>query len=585
MVLNSTGHRKKTWVLFMMLILCMAGLMIRIGYIMIFESSYYEGKAKEIQERERIISGIRGDILDRNGNVIAVNETAYNISVIHNQISDEEKVIEVLSGELGIDEEKVRKRVEKVSSIEKIKNNVSKEMGEKILSYNLAGVKVDESSIRYYPNNELFSKVIGFAGSDGQGVVGLETVYDKLLAGTPGKILTTCDGRGVEVEGFEEKRIAPGKGKNLITTLDVNIQKVCMEKAKEAYEVNRADGVSIIAMNPKNGEIYAMVDYPEYDLNDPFEGEDLNSMWRNSCVSDTYEPGSTFKIITASIALEENLVTLDERFYCPGYIVVEDRRIRCHKTAGHGSESFVEGIQNSCNPVFIDLGLRIGSDRYYDYFKKFGLLDKTGIDLPGEAGTIMHEKDKIGQVELATIAFGQSFQITPVQLMTTVSSLINGGTRIVPHIGMAESENNGKTVKFEYENKEGICSEKTSQTMRMLLESVVSEGSGKNAAVEGYEIGGKTATSQTFPRSDNIYIASFLGFYPADDPQIMYLVKINNPKDAYYGGTIAAPVGSDPAKSSKSRFSLICCNETVVCRECGIQNFSSNPRMSTGRSL
>lgn len=550
MVLNSTGHRKKTWVLFMMLILCMAGLMIRIGYIMIFESSYYEGKAKEIQERERIISGIRGDILDRNGNVIAVNETAYNISVIHNQISDEEKVIEVLSGELGIDEEKVRKRVEKVSSIEKIKNNVSKEMGEKILSYNLDGVKVDESSIRYYPNNELFSKVIGFAGSDGQGVVGLETVYDKLLAGTPGKILTTCDGRGVEVEGFEEKRIAPGKGKNLITTLDVNIQKVCMEKAKEAYEVNRADGVSIIAMNPKNGEIYAMVDYPEYDLNDPFEGEDLNSMWRNSCVSDTYEPGSTFKIITASIALEENLVTLDERFYCPGYIVVEDRRIRCHKTAGHGSESFVEGIQNSCNPVFIDLGLRIGSDRYYDYFKKFGLLDKTGIDLPGEAGTIMHEKDKIGQVELATIAFGQSFQITPVQLMTTVSSLINGGTRIVPHIGMAESENNGKTVKFEYENQEGICSEKTSQTMRMLLESVVSEGSGKNAAVEGYEIGGKTATSQTFPRSDNIYIASFLGFYPADDPQIMYLVKINNPKDAYYGGTIAAPVAAELFKET-----------------------------------
>ena len=528
----------------------MAGLMIRIGYIMIFESSYYEGKAKEIQERERIISGIRGDILDRNGNVIAVNETAYNISVIHNQISDEEKVIEVLSGELGIDEEKVRKRVEKVSSIEKIKNNVSKEMGEKILSYNLDGVKVDESSIRYYPNNELFSKVIGFAGSDGQGVVGLETVYDKLLSGTPGKILTTCDGRGVEVEGFEEKRIAPGKGKNLITTLDVNIQKVCMEKAKEAYEVNRADGVSIIAMNPKNGEIYAMVDYPEYDLNDPFEGEDLNSMWRNSCVSDTYEPGSTFKIITASIALEENLVTLDERFYCPGYIVVEDRRIRCHKTAGHGSESFVEGIQNSCNPVFIDLGLRIGSDRYYDYFKKFGLLDKTGIDLPGEAGTIMHEKDKIGQVELATIAFGQSFQITPVQLMTTVSSLINGGTRIVPHIGMAESENNGKTVKFEYENKEGICSEKTSQTMRMLLESVVSEGSGKNAAVEGYEIGGKTATSQTFPRSDNIYIASFLGFYPADDPQIMYLVKINNPKDAYYGGTIAAPVAAELFKET-----------------------------------
>ena len=457
-----------------------------------------------------------------------------------------------------MDEETIRKRVEKVSSIEKIKTNVPKETGDAIRAHGLAGVKIDEDYKRYYPYDTLASKVLGFTGGDNQGIIGLEVKYDKYLQGKNGKILTLTDARGIEIENVGERRQDPIDGNDLHISLDYNIQKYAEQAAKKAMEEHGAQSVSVLMMNPQNGEILAMVNVPEFNLNEPFsiEGEvqtnqdKLNLMWRNGCINDTYEPGSTFKIITSSACLEEGVVSLSDTFSCPGYRVVEDRRIRCHKVGGHGQETFIQGIQNSCNPVFIDLGLRIGSDRYYDYFKKFGLLDKTGIDLPGEAGTIMHEKDKIGQVELATIAFGQSFQITPVQLMTTVSSLINGGTRIVPHIGMAESENNGKTVKFEYENKEGICSEKTSQAMRMLLESVVSEGSGKNAAVEGYEIGGKTATSQTFPRSDNIYIASFLGFYPADDPQIMYLVKINNPKDAYYGGTIAAPVAAELFKET-----------------------------------
>ncbi|WP_455720572.1 peptidoglycan D,D-transpeptidase FtsI family protein [Agathobacter sp.] len=546
MILNNTQYRKKICVFCSMVTVLLFILCFRLGYLMLVKGDYYSKKADEIQERERTLSGIRGDILDRNGNVIATNETACNISVIHNQITDMESVISVLSTELGMDEETVRKKVEKVTSIEKIKNNVDKSVGDKILSYGLSGIKVDEASVRYYPNNELFSKVIGFAGADGQGVVGLETTYDSYLKGTAGKIYTVCDGRGVEVEGYKERRQAPEKGDTLVTTLDANIQKICQQQAVTAYAQNLADSVSIIAMNPQNGEIYAMVDYPEYDLNNPFEGEDHDAIWRNSCINDTYEPGSTFKIITSAIALEEDVVDLDDRFYCPGYIVVEDRRIKCHKRAGHGSESFVEGIQNSCNPVFIDLGLRIGSDRYYSYFEKFGLLDKTGIDLPGEAGTIMHQPEKIGQVELATISFGQSFQITPIQLMTTVSSLINGGNRVTPHIGKEIQNTDGTTKEvLEFDTKTGICSEETSETLQMLLESVVSEGSGKNAAVEGYAIGGKTATSQTIPRSDNVYIASFLGFYPADDPQMMVLVKINNPKGgAYYGGTIAAPVAA-----------------------------------------
>ena len=547
MILNNTGYRKKICVLCAMITIMLMVLCVRLGYLILVKGEYYSKKARALQERERTIAGIRGDILDRNGSVIAANETACNISVIHNQITDEEAVIRTLSTELSMDESKIRKKVEKVTSIEKIKNNVSKETGDRILSYGLAGVKVDESSIRYYPGNELFSKVIGFSGADGQGVVGLEATYDDVLSGKPGKIYTVCDGRGVEVKGYKERRQAPKKGDTLVTTLDINIQRICEQKAAAAYNENLADSVSIIVMNPENGEIYAMSDYPEYNLNDPFSCENHDEAWRNGCVSDTYEPGSTFKIITAAIALEENVVSLDDSFYCPGYITVEDRRIHCHKRSGHGSETFVQGIQNSCNPVFIDLGLRIGCDRYYENFKSFCLLEKTGIDLPGEAGTIMHQPDKIGQVELATISFGQSFQITPIELMTTVSSLINGGNRVTPHIGKEILNSDGTTKKqISFDTRTGICTEKTSETLRMLLESVVSEGSGKNAQVEGYAIGGKTATSQTLPRSDNVYIASFLGFYPADDPRLMVLVKINNPKGGvYYGGTIAAPVAAE----------------------------------------
>ena len=547
MILNNTGYRKKICVLCAMITIMLMVLCVRLGYLILVKGEYYSKKARALQERERTIAGIRGDILDRNGSVIAANETACNISVIHNQITDEEAVIRTLSTELSMDESKIRKKVEKVTSIEKIKNNVSKETGDRILSYGLAGVKVDESSIRYYPGNELFSKVIGFSGADGQGVVGLEATYDDVISGKPGKIYTVCDGRGVEVKGYKERRQAPKKGDTLVTTLDINIQRICEQKAAAAYNENLADSVSIIVMNPENGEIYAMSDYPEYNLNDPFSCENHDEAWRNGCVSDTYEPGSTFKIITAAIALEENVVSLDDSFYCPGYITVEDRRIHCHKRSGHGSETFVQGIQNSCNPVFIDLGLRIGCDRYYENFKSFCLLEKTGIDLPGEAGTIMHQPDKIGQVELATISFGQSFQITPIELMTTVSSLINGGNRVTPHIGKEILNSDGTTKKqISFDTRTGICTEKTSETLRMLLESVVSEGSGKNAQVEGYAIGGKTATSQTLPRSDNVYIASFLGFYPADDPRLMVLVKINNPKGGvYYGGTIAAPVAAE----------------------------------------
>ena len=547
MILNNTGYRKKICVLCAMITIMLMVLCVRLGYLILVKGEYYSKKARALQERERTIAGIRGDILDRNGSVIAANETACNISVIHNQITDEEAVIRTLSTELSMDESKIRKKVEKVTSIEKIKNNVSRETGDRILSYGLAGVKVDESSIRYYPGNELFSKVIGFSGADGQGVVGLEATYDDVLSGKPGKIYTVCDGRGVEVKGYKERRQAPKKGDTLVTTLDINIQRICEQKAAAAYNENLADSVSIIVMNPENGEIYAMSDYPEYNLNDPFSCENHDEAWKNGCVSDTYEPGSTFKIITAAIALEENVVSLDDSFYCPGYITVEDRRIHCHKRSGHGSETFVQGIQNSCNPVFIDLGLRIGCDRYYENFKSFCLLEKTGIDLPGEAGTIMHQPDKIGQVELATISFGQSFQITPIELMTTVSSLINGGNRVTPHIGKEILNSDGTTKKqISFDTRTGICTEQTSETLRMLLEGVVSEGSGKNAQVEGYAIGGKTATSQTLPRSDNVYIASFLGFYPADDPRLMVLVKINNPKGGvYYGGTIAAPVAAE----------------------------------------
>lgn len=527
---------------------------------MLFQHEYYKEKAINLQQRERQIKAARGEIVDRNGIVLATNEAVCTVSVIHNQITDEQEVIRMLVQELGLSEEYVRKRVEKISAIEKIKSNVPKETGKRILAYQLNGVKVDEDYKRVYPYNELASKVLGFTGSDNQGIIGLESKYEDYLKGQDGTILTFTDARGREVSDLEESRIEPIQGNLLQISMDYNIQSYCMQAAEKAYIKKEADAVSIIVMNPKNGELLAMVDYPEFNPNDPFtliseysvyvdteqENDYLNEMWRNRCVNDTYEPGSTFKIITTSAALEEGAVSLSDRFYCPGYITVGDRKIRCHKTIGHGSESFEEGIENSCNPVFIDVGLRLGTEKYYSYFKQFGLLDKTNIDLPGEASTIMHKLENIGPVELATISFGQSFQITPIQLVTTVSSLINGGNRVTPHFAVSYTDaQTGKMETFSYETLSGICSEETSETLRYLLEQVVSDGSGNKAYVEGFEIGGKTATSQTLPRSENKYISSFLGFAPADDPKVLVLVIINNPQGVYYGGTIAAPVAQE----------------------------------------
>ena len=556
---NKTYNRKKICIFSFLLILCGCVLLGRLIYLMIARQDYYTEKAIDLQQRERQIKAARGEIVDRNGVVLATNEAVCTISVIHNQITNPEEVIRVLCSELGLSEENVRKRVEKYSSIEKIKSNVPKEIGSKIMSYDLDGVNVDEDYKRVYPFNELASKVLGFTGADNQGIIGLETVYDEYLNGQDGTILTYTDARGRELEDLEENRIEPVSGSTLQVSLDYNIQSFCMQAAQKAYLQKEADSVNIIVMNPKNGEIYAMVDYPEFNPNDPFslieqysmytdtekENEYLNEMWRNQCVNDTYEPGSTFKIITTSAAFEEGVVTVNDNFYCPGYIVVEDRRIRCHKTAGHGAETFVEGIKNSCNPVFIDIGLRIGAERFYDSFKQFGLLNKTNIDLPGEANTIMHKLENIGPVELATISFGQSFQITPIQLATTVSSLINGGTRITPHIGISATDVDGNREEFIYKSSPGIVSEETSKTVRDLLEQVVSEGTGSKAKVEGYEIGGKTATSQTLPRSENKYISSFIGFASADDPEVVVLVIINNPTGIYYGGTIAAPIAQE----------------------------------------
>ena len=555
---NKTYHRKKICVFFFCVLACAVILLGRLVYLMIFRGDYYSKLATDLQQRERQIKATRGKILDRNGVVLAGNKSVCTISVIHNQIEEPEKVIQMLCKELGISEEKVRKRVEKRSSIERIKSNVDKEIGNRILAYGFAGVKVDEDYKREYPFDELGSKVLGFTGGDNQGIIGLETVYDKELQGTDGTILTTTDARGVEVDNIGEERVEPIAGNNLRLTMDANIQKFAEQAAQKAFIQKEADSVSILVMNPQNGEMLAMVDYPEFNLNEPFtltetyadKGDDeqdaLNQMWRNHCINDTYEPGSTFKIITASAALEEHVVSLEDRFHCPGYIVVEDRRIRCHKTTGHGAESFVEGIENSCNPVFINVGLRIGADRFYDYFKQFGLLQKTNIDLPGEAATIMHKREDIGLVELATVSFGQSFQITPIQLATTVSSIINGGNRVTPHFGMQVEKADGTCVKkMEYEPQTGICSPDTSEKMRFLLEKVVSEGGGNKAYIEGYSIGGKTATSQTLPRSANKYISSFLGFAPADDPQVLVLVIIRNPSGVYYGGTIAAPVAKE----------------------------------------
>ena len=523
---------------------------------MIFEAEYYQKKAEALHERERDIKAARGEIIDCNGTVLATNKTVCTISVIHSQIKDPERVIRSLSELLDMDEEAVRKRVEKVSSIERIQTNVEKEIGDKIRDLELVGVKVDEDFKRYYPYHELASTVLGFTGGDNQGIIGLEVKYEDWLAGTDGKILTVTDARGVELDKIAEDRLEPVPGKTLQLSMDYNIQMYAQQMAEKVMEEKQADGVSIILMNPSNGELYAMVNVPEFDLDDPFtlpqgtvglteeEKQDaLNQMWRNRSINDTYEPGSVFKVVTAAACLEEGVVTTQDQFHCPGYYVVEDRRIRCHKIGGHGSETFVQGIQNSCNPVFINIGLRLGVDRFCDYYDQFGLLGNTGVDLPGEASTIMHQRKNIGQVELATMSFGQSFQVTPIQMATTFSSIINGGNRVTPHFGKRVLDQDG-TVAEIFSDKKGkrILSEETSATMRALLESVVSEGGGKNAAVEGYRIGGKTATSQTLPRSANKYISSFVGFAPADDPQILGMCIIYNPQGVYYGGTIAAPV-------------------------------------------
>lgn len=534
------------------------GLIARLIYLMGFRSDYYYEKAEDLHERERDIKAARGEILDAKGKVLAANKTVCTISVIHSQIKEPEKVIALLTEKLGISEETVRKRVEKVSSIERIRTNVEKEVGDEIRNAGLSGIKVDDDYRRYYPMGSLASKVLGFTGGDNQGIIGLEVEYDDILKGEPGKILTTTDARGIELDGVGESREEPQQGYNLRISLDADIQKYVQQTALKVMEEKQAERVSILLMNPQNGEIYACVNVPEFDLNEPFvlntdvdtEGMSeekkqdlLNQMWRNPCLNDTYEPGSTFKIITMSAGLAEGVVSLNDSFYCPGYKLVEDRRIHCANRRGHGAQNFVKGAENSCNPVFIEVGLRLGVENYYKYFRQFGLMEKTGIDLPGEAGTIMHQKENMGEVELATVSFGQSFQITPIRLAATVSALINGGKQITPHFGVAvESEDGEKVEELEYPAGKEILPAEISETVRYILEQVVSEGSGRNASVEGYRIGGKTATSQTLPRSANRYISSFLGFAPADDPKVLALCIIHDPQGIYYGGTIAAPV-------------------------------------------
>ena len=553
-----TFHKKKIWVVFLCCVLMITGLAGRLFYLMCFRSDYYYEKAKDLHERERDIKAARGKILDARGKVLASNRTVCTISVIHSQIKEPEKVISLLAQKLEMPKDQIRKRVEKVSSIERIRTNVEKEVGDAIREEGLSGVKVDEDYKRYYPYGSLASKVLGFTGGDNQGIIGLEVKYEEILKGKQGKILTTADARGLELDALGETREDPVEGSSLVLSLDVNIQEYAQQAALKVMEEKQAERVSILLMNPQNGEIYACVNVPEFDLNDPFTlntqtesgevtGEKkqdlLNQMWRNPCLNDTYEPGSTFKIITMSAGLEAGVVSKDDRFYCPGYKVVEDRRIHCAKRTGHGAQNFVEGAQNSCNPVFIEVGLRLGVERYYKYFRQFGLFDKTGVDLPGEAGTIMHAMKNMGEVELATVSFGQSFQITPIQLATTVSSLINGGKRITPHFGVSVLNPDGtEGEKLTYPVKEGVVSVNTSKQVREILETVVSQGSGKNAKIEGYSIGGKTATSQTLPRSANRYISSFLGFAPAEDPQILGLCIVHDPQGIYYGGTIAAPV-------------------------------------------
>lgn len=553
-----TYHKKKVWVVFLLCILMLFGLVGRLVWLMGFRSDHYYEKAEDLHERERDIKAARGRILDANGKVLADNKTVCTVSVIHSQVKEPEKVIRLLSSELGISEGEIRKKVEKVSSIERIRTNVEKETGDAIRKAGLEGVKVDEDHKRYYPYDTLASTVLGFTGGDNQGIIGLEVEYEEVLRGTPGKILTTTDARGVEIDEIGESRVEPVYGEDLRLSLDISIQEFVQQAALKVMEEKQAERVSILLMNPQNGEIYACVNVPEFDLNHPFElntGEDvssmntqkvqelLNRMWRNPCLNDTYEPGSTFKIITMAAGLQEGAVSLEDRFYCPGYKLVDDRRIHCANRRGHGSQNFVEGAQNSCNPVFIEVGLRLGVEKYYEYFRRFGLMEKTGIDLPGEAGTIMHKMENMGNVELATVSFGQSFQITPVQLAATVSSLINGGKRITPHFGVAVQSEDGKYIKeLKYPSRSGIISQDVSEKVRGILETVVSQGSGRNASVPGYSIGGKTATSQTLPRSANRYISSFLGFAPAEDPKVLALCVIHDPKGIYYGGTIAAPV-------------------------------------------
>ncbi len=549
---NKTFHRKKVVTVTVSVAVVMILLIGRLAYIMLFQSEYYVAKAQQLHERERSIKAARGEIIDATGTALAINKTVCTISVVHSQIENPEYVIEVLCKELGLSEEAVRARVEKYSSIERIKSNVSKEVGDTIRSYQLSGVKVDEDYKRYYPYNELASKILGFTGADNQGIIGLEVIYEEYLKGIDGTILTMTDATGIELEAEGEERIEPIAGNELHISMDINIQQYATQLAMQALETKQAESVSMIVMNPKNGELYAMVNVPEFNLNEPFtiEGEVpeeelqdyLNRKWRNECINDTYEPGSTFKIITAAAGLEANVVSLEDHFSCPGYIIVEDRKIRCHKVGGHGSETFLQGTENSCNPVFVTISQRLGVTTYYKFLEQFCVMEPTGIDLPGEANTIMHDLDNIGLVELATMSFGQSFQITPIELLTTVSSIINGGNRVTPHFGVSVEKEGNVLETFTYEVKENIVSEETSETMKYMLEKVIEEGGGIHAYIEGYEIGGKTATSETLPRGNGQYISSFIGFAPASDPEIITLAIINHPQGTYYGGTIVAPV-------------------------------------------
>lgn len=555
---HKTFHRKKTFAAFMICFAAFLGLAGRLVYLMVYSSAYYSEAADELHQRERSIKAKRGRILDAAGNVLADNRTVCTVSVIHNQITDPEAVVEALSKELELEEAYVRERVEKYSSIERIRSNVDKETGDAIRAYQLDGVKVDEDYKRYYPFDSLASRVLGFTGADNQGIVGLEVKYEEYLEGEPGTILTVTDARGIEVDEEGESRLEPVDGDNLYISMDLNIQQYAAQLAEQVMAAKEAESVSILVMKPDNGEILAMVNVPEFNLNDPFtlpEGTEtaglseeekqdlLNQMWRNPCISDTYEPGSVFKTITAAAALEEGVVTMEDTFNCPGYVMVEDRRIRCHKTTGHGTQTFVEATMNSCNPVFVTVGLRLGAENYYRYFEQFNLLEKTGVDLPGEAGTIMHKVEDIGAVELATISFGQSFQVTPIRLAATISSLINGGNAVTPHFGVKTVDAQGNvTNRFEYPVEEGVVSEDTVEKLRYMLEQVVENGGGHNGYVEGYRVGGKTATSQTLPRGTGRYIASFMGFAPADDPKVLAMAIITNPQGTYYGGQVAAPV-------------------------------------------